>query len=256
MENRSGTAFFWMQTGVSSVKEGSIKSVEVVLCSSSAGQPGSFVLALLASGLLVHSSVKAQGFVCNCASSGALGEFLSATSNGSSFTVGESVIFSGDLLSMLQIWTSGSSTVTAQLGLAHSLLESVSLHGVPYLNPSSTDLPAKKRFAGLNAIFGGDFKVGEKLEGLAVPLKKDCSVFCVGLLSAALDLLPELEEWWFEKAAFRLDRLSDDFGLRVSGAASTSSCNTFSSDDACRQTSAADASTQKWTHKIRKQSFG
>lgn len=36
--------------------------------------------------------------------------------------------------------------------------------------------------------------MGEKLEGLAVPLKKDWSVFCIGPLSAALDLLPELEE--------------------------------------------------------------
>lgn len=153
MENRSGTAFFCMQTGPSSVEEGSTDSAEIMLCPSSVREPGSSVLALLGFGLLVHSSLKAQSFVCNPASSGAVGEFLSDSSNGSSFTVGESVIFTGDLLSVLHIGTSGSLTATSQLGMVHSLSVSMSLHGVPYLNPSSTDFPAEKRFAGLDAIF-------------------------------------------------------------------------------------------------------
>lgn len=172
------------------------------------------------------------------------------SSNVSSFTLGPSAAGSGELDSRPESWISGVVMVTSQLDTALSLSESVSLSVVPYLNASSTDFPTGKHFAGSLAGFAGDFTLGVLEGGLTVPLKKDCSVFCAGPKLAALptlDLFPELELWWLEKAAFRPARFRDDFGLWVTG--SFPGSPVFSLDGTSWQISDAFVSRDKWQAK-------
>lgn len=89
----------------------------------------------------------------------------------------------------------------------------VSLNELPYLNLASADFPAGELFSCF---------VTDVTPGLGVPLRNDCSVFCVGpLLDAfvALDLFPWLEQCWLAKAALKPAKFREIFGLRGCGSA-------------------------------------